>query len=188
MTFRPQALSPAAAFLFCATATLASASAQQPPSTEAPYYPTSDRSWERRRPAEVGLDSVRLWEAIDWAEGEIAKDPPFPRTVDETIATQEKMLREAMGEPQPFVIGPMLVPAGLGGLILRHGYIVAEFGKSRAVNTNASLTKSILSIVAGLAFDQKRIAGVDDPVGRYVHDGGYDSPQNSVITWRHHLT
>jgi CubicO group peptidase (beta-lactamase class C family) len=166
----------------------ATRSTRQVRSVEPPYYPTTDRDWQRRRPAEVGLDSVRLWDAIHWVEGEVAKDPPLPKTVEETKAVQEKMLREAMKEPQPFVIGDVHVPPGLGGLILRHGYIVAEFGKSKEVDANASLTKSILSIVAGLAFDRKLIASVDDPVGRYVHDGGYDSPHNRMITWRHHLT
>src|SRR5689334_10666771 len=72
-----------------------------PPRAPEGYYPTTDASWERRRPAEVGLDSTRLWEAIHWMEAEVAKDPPLPTTEQETIATQEKMLREVMHEPQP---------------------------------------------------------------------------------------
>src|SRR5262249_41051506 len=124
------------------------------------YYPTKDATWERKRPAEVGLDSTRLWDAIHWMEADVAKDPPLPKTEQETIATQEKMLREVMHEPQPIVIGVVHVPPGLGGLVLRHGYIVAEFGKSKEVDANASLTKSILSIVAGIAFDRKLISNV----------------------------
>jgi CubicO group peptidase (beta-lactamase class C family) len=171
-----------------ALALLALAGPQRPQHPSEVYYPTTDASWERRRPSEVGLDSLRLWEAIHWMEAEVAKDPPLPKTEQETIATQEKMLREVMHEPQPIVIGVVHVPPGLGGLVLRHGYIVAEFGKSKDVDANASLTKSILSIVAGVAFDRKLFASVDDSVYRYVHDGGYDSPHNRGITWRHHLT
>jgi CubicO group peptidase (beta-lactamase class C family) len=28
---------------------------------------------------------------------------------------------------------------------------------------------------------------VNDPVAKYVRDGGYDSPQNAKVTWKHHL-
>jgi CubicO group peptidase (beta-lactamase class C family) len=85
------------------------------------------------------------------------------------------------------VIGPMKPPKGVNGLILRHGYIVAEFGDTREVEVTASLTKSILATVAGVTFDRGLIPDLDEPVGARVKDGGYASPHNARITWRHHL-
>ena len=31
------------------------------------------------------------------------------------------------------------------------------------------------------------IRDVNDPVAKYIHDGGYDSPHNSKITWKNHF-
>jgi CubicO group peptidase (beta-lactamase class C family) len=31
------------------------------------------------------------------------------------------------------------------------------------------------------------IKNVDDPVANYIHDGGYDSPHNRLVTWKNHL-
>jgi CubicO group peptidase (beta-lactamase class C family) len=50
------------------------------------------------------------------------------------------------------------------------------------------VSKSYLSTVAGLAFDRGLIKNLDEPVGRSVRDGGFDSPHNTTITWRMHLT
>ena len=152
-----------------------------------PYFPTTDASWTRRRPAEVGLDSARLSAAIAWAQAQVAADGPPPKDAAEMVAGQERMLREQMGEPQPVVLGPMMPPRGVNGLVLRNGYIVAEFGDTKYVETTASLTKSIVSTVAGLAFDRKLVRDLDEPVGKLVKDSGYASPHNAKITWRHHL-
>jgi CubicO group peptidase (beta-lactamase class C family) len=45
----------------------------------------------------------------------------------------------------------------------------------------------MLATVAGIAIDRGLIRSVDDPVATLVKDGGYDTSQNSTITWRHHL-
>ncbi len=39
----------------------------------------------------------------------------------------------------------------------------------------------------GLAVERGLIRDVNDPVGRYIHDGGYDSAHNAQITWKEHL-
>ena len=77
--------------------------------------------------------------------------------------------------------------AATNGIILRHGYIVAEFGDTKANDPVYSVAKSFLSTVCGLAVDRGLIRSVDDPVAKYIHDGGYDSPHNAAITWKHHL-
>ncbi len=90
-------------------------------------------------------------------------------------------------EPFARVIGPVKRRGPENGLILRHGYIVAEWGDTRQVDMTYSATKSYLATVAGLALDRGLIRDVHDRVGDYVHDGSFDSPHNAQITWHHLL-
>jgi CubicO group peptidase (beta-lactamase class C family) len=74
------------------------------------------------------------------------------------------------------------------GLIIRNGYIVAQWGDPGRVEMTFSATKSYLSTMAGLAFDQGLIRGLDEPVKNYVTDNTFDGEHNGKITWRHLLT
>ncbi|MBZ5618597.1 MAG: beta-lactamase family protein [Acidobacteriia bacterium] len=86
------------------------------------------------------------------------------------------------------VLGPLPKQrAATDGIILRHGYIVAEFGDTKANDPVYSVAKSFLSTVASLAVERGLIRDINDPVARYIHDGGYDSPHNARITWKEHL-
>ena len=76
----------------------------------------------------------------------------------------------------------------MNGIILRHGYIVAEFGDVEAVDPSYSMAKSYLSTILGLTIDRGMIGDVHDEVGLLVEDGGYDMPHNSKVTWKHHAT
>ena len=53
------------------------------------------------------------------------------------------------------------------GVVLRHGYIIAEWGDVERVDLTYSATKSYVATMAGLAFDDGLIHSVDDPVGDY---------------------
>jgi len=77
--------------------------------------------------------------------------------------------------------------AATNGIILRRGYVVATFGDTKASDPVYSVAKSFLSTVAALAVDRGLIRNVNDPVASSVRDGGYDSPQNRLVTWRNHL-
>jgi CubicO group peptidase (beta-lactamase class C family) len=77
--------------------------------------------------------------------------------------------------------------AATNGIILRHGYIVAQFGDTKAADPVYSVAKSFLSTVASLAVERGLIKDVNDPVTKYVNDGGYDSEHNRKITWKNHL-
>ena len=50
-----------------------------------------------------------------------------------------------------------------------------------------SVAKSYLSILAGLAVADGLIGDLDEPIGRTVHDGGFEGAQNGPITWRQML-
>ncbi len=54
--------------------------------------------------------------------------------------------------------------AATNGLIIRHGYIVGEFGDTTANDPVYSVAKSFLSTVGSLAFDQGLIKDINDPV------------------------
>ena len=69
------------------------------------------------------------------------------------------------------------------GVILKDGYIVAEWGNLERVDMTFSVTKSYLSTVAGLAVDQGLIQSTQDRVDQYVWDGTFNGVHNSKITW-----
>lgn len=77
--------------------------------------------------------------------------------------------------------------ARTNGIILRHGYIVAEWGDTAHVDPIYSVAKSFLSTICGLAVERGLIRNVGDRVAEYVHDGGYESPHNALVTWEQHL-
>ena len=72
-------------------------------------------------------------------------------------------------------------------MIIKNGYIVAEWGDTTRVDMTFSVTKSYLSTIAGLALDARLIGDIRDRVGRYVGDGTFASEHNAKITWHHLL-
>ena len=143
---------------------------------EAAYYPASGANWERRNPEQVGMNAALLEEAMSYAKSQIE-----PKSIAEVISARQRQ------ESHPEIIGPTKERGAINGLVVRRGYIVAEFGDTNRADMTFSATKSFLAAVAGLAFDRGLIKNVDDPVKKYVSDGGFDSEHNSRITWRHML-
>jgi CubicO group peptidase (beta-lactamase class C family) len=137
----------------------------------APYFPPAGQ-WQRKSPAELGLDPGRLQQAIDYAQANSS-----------TWNFEQDQVR-TFGLP----LGPLPKRrAATNGVILRHGYIVAEFGDTEANDPVYSVAKSFLSTMCGLAVDCRLIEDIDHPVARYIHDGGYESAHNVGVTWKHHL-
>ena len=58
--------------------------------------------------------------------------------------------------------------------------------ESERVDMTFSVTKSYLSTVAAIAYDDG-IINLDDKLKKYVWDGKFDDPHNSRITWHHLL-
>src|SRR5207237_10589636 len=78
---------------------------------------------------------------------------------------------------QEIIFGKLLgsIPTERGatnGLIIRHGYIVAEFGDTLRPDPTYSVAKSMLSTVAGIALDRGLIPSIDDTVEILVQEGG----------------
>ena len=139
----------------------------------ATYAPSRDK-WETRKPSEVGMDEALLNQAIEYAK---TRDGVFGKT--DYMADQVRDYGRPLG-PLPSSHSPT------NGVIIRHGYIVAEFGDTAAVEPTYSVAKSYLSTVLGLAVDRGLIKSLKDPVANYVKDGGYDTPHNAGITWEDH--
>ena len=137
-----------------------------------PYFPPAG-TWAKKSPAEVGMDAAKLTAAIEFAK---ARETNWPRD----FSTQEKIFGTLLG-PIP------KARAATNGVIIRNGYVVAEFGETNAVDPTYSVAKSMLATVAGVAVREGLIKDVDAPVGSQIKDGGYDTPQNAKVTWRQHL-
>ena len=137
----------------------------------AAYFPAAS-TWQHKKPSEVGMDDEKLKQAVEWAEAHGSKWD-FEKD-------QVRVFGKVLGALPPG-------RAATNGIILRHGYIVAEFGDTKTNDPVYSVAKSFLSTTASIAFEKGLIRSVDDRVADYIHDGGYDSPQNAKITWKNHL-
>lgn len=141
------------------------------------YYP--DTVWLTKKPMELKLNAVLLDSAVQFAirnESKVEKDL--------RIAT----LKAYAAEPGYKFFGPFKHRGKPAGVIIKNGYIVAQWGDVNRVDMTFSVTKSYLSTVAGLAYDQRLIRKVDDRVVDYVTDEKFEGEHNSKITWRHLLT
>lgn len=147
------------------------------PTTAELYFPKHGQ-WESKAPNALKLDPVKLKQAVDFA-----KANEYSGSRDLRIA----ILKGFEREPFHQLLGPVRKRGGPAGLIIKDGYIAAQWGDVDRVDMTFSVTKSYLSTVAGLALDKKLIAKVDDRVANYVWDGLFDGEHNSQVTWQHLL-
>jgi len=141
--------------------------------TSQTYFPPRG-DWERKAPASFNLDEAQLADAVDFAQNN-----EYTGSKDLRVAILEGFSREPFHE----ILGPTKKRGGPAGLIIKDGYIVAEWGDIDRVDMTFSVTKSYLSTVAGLAVDQGLISATQDKVNQYVWDGTFVGRQNSQITW-----
>src|SRR5437773_639803 len=150
------------------------------------YYP--DALWQRKTPAEAGINAALLKGAIDFA---VASESRNPR--DLTLNHYQTFGREPFGQ----AIGPIKDCGEQTGVVVYRGYIVAEWGEPSRVDMTHSVTKSLLSSVVGVAYDRGMIRSLDDPVKDYVapiqlYETSelvylFETPHNRTITWNHLL-
>lgn len=147
-------------------------------STEKGSYFPQRGDWEKRRPEELGMDSRLLEEAVSFA---ISNEWTGPK--DLRISITQAFEQEPFGE----ILGPTKDRGETNGLVIKDGYIVAEWGDTKRVDMTFSASKSYLSTVCGLALDDGLIYDVHNPVQDYVLDGKFDSEHNAKIEWHHLL-
>ena len=162
------------------------------------YWPGADGQWERRAPERAGMDGAKLRQAIDFAR---RNENRAPRNLE--AAHYQSFGREPFGEG----VGPFKERGDPTGVVVRNGYVVAEWGDPARVDMTFSVTKSFVSTVVGLAFDRGMIR-LDEPVwrsqapvylfrsevearaesiGRPMMLEPFDTPHNRRITWDHLL-
>jgi CubicO group peptidase (beta-lactamase class C family) len=84
------------------------------------------------------------------------------------------------------VVGPLLDGQGAGGVVVRAGTVLASWGDPARAEMAYSATKSVLSLVAGVAYDDC-VLRLDEPVSTTVDLPEFDTPHGRAITWRHLL-
>ena len=90
------------------------------PAPAGAYFPERDR-WEVRAPRDVGMDAALLAQAVEYAK---TRDSAWGKA--DYMADQVRTFGRPMGQVPPSH-GPT------NGVIIRHGYIVAEFGDTNIV-------------------------------------------------------
>ena len=146
-------------------------------SAGAQYYPTKT-AWETKSPSDADLNESKIQEAVDFAMRN-----EYSGERDLRLAILKAFARE----PDHKLQGPTKERGGPAGVILKDGYIVAQWGDIERVDMTFSVTKSYLSTTAGLALDDGLITSVKDQVNKYVWDGTFRGDHNSSITWEHLL-
>ena len=121
------------------------------------YFP--GKEWQSKTPEEVGMDATKLQEAIVFA---IDNEVKNPRNME------ENHYRTFGKEPFGDAIGPMKDRGSQTGIIIKNGYIVAEWGDPERPDMSHSVTKSFLSTTVGLAYDKGLIKSIQDTVYPYV--------------------
>src|SRR2546428_7819967 len=101
---------------------LASALAQSQSSV---YFPAAGDNWQRKSPAEAGFSPELLDQAVAFAKTQETKQPRDFSTQVQTFGA---------------LLGPMPKErAETNGIIIRHGYIVAEWGDTAQVDPTYSV-------------------------------------------------
>lgn len=159
------------------------------------YFPPAN-NWEVKDAAVFNLSKIKLQEAISIAKAGESKNP---RNME--INHYQSFGKEPFGE----AIGPFAERGEPTGLIIYKGYILAAWGEPDRCDMTHSVTKSFLSVVAGLAVDKGLINNVNDTVKKYIppiemYTPGtvfrsadllgqpqllqpFNTPHNSTITW-----
>ena len=114
------------------------------------YTPARD-DWQARPPAELGLNAAGLEDAIDYHQ---SHESAWPRDFITTSGRYVGVVDEPLVPDD--VLGPVRPREGPNGIILRGGYIAAEWGDTRRVDMSFSIAKSYLAVLATLAHPQPR--------------------------------
>ncbi len=165
------------------------------------YFPGPVSEWVYKTPTELGLNSDSIRSAVAYAQANESTGEPNLEI--------NHYLNGFGKEPFGDGVGPFKTRGPQTGIILKDGYIVAEWGEPERVDMTFSVTKSFLSSTIGLAYDRGLIKSVYDPVDGYMapvmplqsargtnkadHLGEamviepFKSDHNSKITWDHLL-
>jgi CubicO group peptidase (beta-lactamase class C family) len=159
------------------TAAKAPAASPAPAAQPAAIYFPERLDWQHKKPEEMGMDSAKLDEAVKAA---IAGENPETKDMRLYLATTF-----GAHEPLSSLIGPVKDRGAANGIIIRHGYIVAEWGEPKRVDMTHSVTKTFLTTVIGLAWQRGMIHDVNDLARDYMPSDVdlFEAPHNQTIKW-----
>lgn len=137
--------------------------------------------WPAATPAELGIDAVKLQQALQFA---MAHENTTPK--DQLIA---QAISFGAREPFDQVIGPMNTRGAATGLIIFKGKVVGQWGEPDKVDMAHSISKTFLTTLTGLAWQQGLIKDLDTPVRQTVPALAewFASEHNRPISWQHLL-
>ena len=115
--------------------------------TNAQYFPGQWGDWETRAPEQMGFNADSIAAVIEYAQ---ANETTNPRSMEENH--YGTFGREPFGDG----VGPFKDRGDQTGIIIKDGYIVAEWGEPFRVDMTHSVTKTFLSSTVGIAYDLGR--------------------------------
>ena len=123
------------------------------------------------------MNAEKLAAAIDFAQNEAVVEPhDLATAITDSFSPRE---------PDFKILGPTKPRESSAGLIIRKGYIVAEWGDIERVDMTFSAVKSYLSTIMALALRDGLVDDINAPVSRWMRDGEFASEHNRDITWHH---
>ena len=142
------------------------------------YFPEKN-NWQSKSPQELGINSGKIQEAIQFAITHESKENPNLK-----MAHYESAFGR---EPFGFPVGPMKERGPATGLIIYKGYVIGQWGDPSRVDLTFSVAKSFLSTTAGLAVAEGLIKSEKDLVHPYMAPIYPYDPYRMVMNKADHL-
>ena len=121
------------------------------------YFPEKGE-WEEKQASDYDLDFSEVIKFASENEYSESKD------------LRQAILKGFEHEPYHEILGPTKRRGGPAGMILKDGYVIAQWGDTKRVDMTFSVTKSFLSTTALIALDENLINSVNQPVKEFVWD------------------
>lgn len=137
-------------------------------------------------PLEDGVELGDHWTGVDAAGLARAARAQAERALPGAEDMVSYLAAQVSDDSHRDVVGPLLDGQGASGVVVRRGVVVASWGDPAREEMAFSATKSVLSLVAGVAFDDGRLR-LDEPVCRSVDLPQFANGHGRGITWRHLL-
>jgi len=122
------------------------------------YFPSLN-DWSKKSCSDFSINCDSIQIAIDFA---IDNESEKPKN------SQEAHYQGFGREPFGYAIGPLKTRGESTGLIIKDGFIIAEWGDPSRVDMTHSVTKTFLSSLVGVAYDNGMIADLNDEVHPYM--------------------
>jgi hypothetical protein len=112
------------------------------------YFPTRNE-WLKKPPSAAGFNKTLLDSAISFA---------VAHTSTASANLKEAHYQSGFGrEPFGFLLGPMKSRGPGTGIIIKNGFIIAEWGEPSRVDFTFSVAKSFISVLTGITVDSGMI-------------------------------